>query len=452
VTVTVGIPTTGERPMLRRVVEATIRSASLVSPDSEVLVVVNGRSDAPGLGRIDSPMVRVMHLAERNISAARNCAINHARHDTLLFADDDGIVPEPWCTELSTALSDRGWAVVTAPVRVPVSGPVTALIDYQRIFDAPPAGPEETHTLTGNCGLRRSMIPAHVRYNEAHLPTAAEDVDFSFALRAAGLRIHWLAGATPGLHCLPENIDEITERGVRYGRGGARLYLLRGNKKIAIPGALSWYASMASGEHREFRRFPEFVWPGVRVAFTVFEYLLNASLLIGYLDELGLQLGHRLIEPDFGALSAAWQEISASAGEGAGSLPASGWSSLPADYGRLERGVDPPDPVDAAVATVSAALARHAPLAGGELPAEVLQVLDPAGPAGPASGRSGPAIAAENSSGRQRLAAAWAELRQAGGPISEADLERCVRSAGMPFRRGCQELESLLRASRNAPV
>src|ERR1700735_623895 len=354
VTVTVGIPTTGELPTRRRIVEATMAPAALVSPDAEILVVVNGRGDAPGLGRIDSPMVRVMHLAERNVSAARNCAITHARHDTLLFADDDGMVPEPWCTELHAALTGRGWPVVTAPVRVPVSGPVTALIDYQRIFDAPPAGPEVTHTLTGNCGLRASMIPSHVRYNEAHLPTAAEDVDFSFALRAAGLKIHWLADATPGLHCLPENIDEITERGVRYGRGGARLYLLRGNKKIAIPGALSWYASMAAGEHREYRRFPEFTLPGVRVAFTVYEYLLNACLLIGYLDELGAQLGHPLIEPDYQALSAAWQEISASAAEGVRGLSASDWDNLPTDYGRLERGVDPPDPVDAAVASVSA--------------------------------------------------------------------------------------------------
>lgn len=455
-TVSVAIPTTGERPMLRRAAETAIRSASLVSQDAEVLIVVNGRDDAPGLGRIDSPMLRVMHLDRRNVSLARNQAIEHARHDVLLFADDDGIIPESWCTELGGGLRD-GWHVVTAPVRVPVLGPVTAHINYQRIFDPPPAGPDEAHVLTGNCGLRRSMLPPQVRYNEEHLPAVAEDVDFSFALRKAGLRIHWLAGAVPGLHDLPESVDEIFDRGLRYGRGGARLYLLRGIKKMAVPGGLSWYASMTRADQPEYRRFPEFTWPGVRVVFTALEYMLNASLLLGYLDELGTQLGHRLVDLDFPALTAAWRDVFAAASAGVSDLSLADWENLPADYRRLERELAAPDPAQEAAASVSAALARHAPLAGGEPPAELAWLVRPVAPAagsGEPDGerRSGPAIAAERPAAGQRLAAAWDQLTRRGGPISGADLERCIRSAGMPFRSGGQELEAMLRANHRVPA
>ncbi len=452
-TVTVAIPTTGERPALRRAVQTAIRSASLVSQDAEVLIVVNGRDDAPGLGRIDSPLLHVVHLAQRNVSHARNHAINNARHDVLLFSDDDGLVPEPWCAELSTALRERDWAVLTAPVRVPVRGPVTALINYQRIFDPPPAGPDEAHVLTGNCGLRRSLVPGHVRYDEDHLPTAAEDVGFSFALRAAGLRIHWLGEATPGLHNLDEGLAEISERGLRYGRGGAQLYLSRRHPKMAVPGALTWYAAMTSGEYQDYRRFPEFSTPGVAAIFTALEYMLNAALLVGYLDELGTELGHRLVELDLGALSAAWLESFQRLLADVDELSAEDWDNLPTDYAALERAPDLAGPAQAA-ATVSAALRRYAPLAMAEPPADVLRLLNPDGRT--TGTGSGPAIAAAQSSAAQssaaeRLAAAWDSLPADRGLIASRDLELCVRSAGLPFRRGGQELEVMLRA-RHQPA
>jgi glycosyltransferase involved in cell wall biosynthesis len=453
-TITVAIPTTGDRPALRQAVEAAIRSLSQAGNDGEILVVVNGRADAPGLGRIDSPLVRVVQLPKPNVSLARNWAIDHARHDVLLFSDDDGLVPEEWCSELSTALLKRDWAVVTAPVRVPVRGPVTGLINYQRIFDPPPAGPDEAHVLTGNCGLRRSLIPAHVRYDADHLPTAAEDVGFSFALRGAGLRIHWLGDAVPGLHNLDESLTEVSERGQRYGRGGAQLYLSRRHEKMAVPGALSWYAAMASGEYQDYRRFPEFTSPAVQAAFTALEYMLNAALLVGYLDECGSALGYRLIDLDAAALDAAWQEIYEDlTATAASELTERDWADLPADYTALEREPDSADPAQAAAAKVAAALRRHAPLTAGQPPAPVLAVLNPAGKI--RGNGSGPAIAAAQSAqlpASERLAVAWDNLRRDGGPIGSNDFERCVRGAGLPFRRGGQELEVLLRARRRAAV
>lgn len=102
--VTVGIPTTGVRPVLRRCVEAAVRSATAAGQDAEVLVVLNGRADAPGLGRVNSPLLRVVRLDQPNVSAARNRAIALARHNVVLFADDDVLVPRQWCAQLRAAL------------------------------------------------------------------------------------------------------------------------------------------------------------------------------------------------------------------------------------------------------------------------------------------------------------------------------------------------------------
>src|SRR5204863_322425 len=88
----------------------------------------------------------------------------------------------------------------------------------QRFFDAPPLDAGEARTVTGNCGLRRDRVPGSVRFDEVNTPMVAEDVAFGHAARAAGIRIRWLAGAAPGLHVLPERIDEVTERLPGRGR------------------------------------------------------------------------------------------------------------------------------------------------------------------------------------------------------------------------------------------
>ena len=83
-------------------------------------------------------MLRVVFLDRPNLARARNVGIDQARHDTVLFGDDGAAYPDSWCTDLAGALRDPRFPVVTAPVRVPVRGPVTAFLDYQRFFDAPP--------------------------------------------------------------------------------------------------------------------------------------------------------------------------------------------------------------------------------------------------------------------------------------------------------------------------
>lgn len=307
--VTVAIPTTLERSGVRRTVESAIASASRCGDDSEVLVVANGdRSRAP-LENIGSPLLRVVHQERRSAPGARNLALETARHDTLMFTDDDCVIPETWCSDIQDALTRQGWAAVAAPVRISIRGLVTSFIDYQRIFDAPPETSDETrYLITASCGLRRDAIPCGFRFDDVNFNNAAEDADFGYRLRDAGIAIGWLGATDPVLHTLNESTEEITERFLRYGRANARLYARKRRWEESVPGVLDWYAALVAGTSDDFRRFDEFVDREVREAFTVYELMLTASFLIGYLDELGNEVDYPLVNVDYQRLHEGWQQ------------------------------------------------------------------------------------------------------------------------------------------------
>ncbi len=443
-TVTVGIPTTGERPVLRRSVEAAIRSASLVSQEAEVLVVVNGRADAPGLGCIDSPLLRVIQLDQANVSRARNTAIAQARHDTVLFADDDVLVPQPWCAEMQAALRDPGRAVVTARTRVPVSGPLTALLNYQRNFDSqPPQSEDSGKLLTANFGVRRDLIPPEVRFDE-NFTTVGEDFDFGHQLWTAGIWFHLLSQATPVPHELPEEIEPNIARCLRYGEGTVLVSTKRGEEPKLLPVFGSWYQATMNPNFRGSRKYAEFVWPNVRTAFRVYAGVLNSAYLVGCLYSLGVSTGQPVIELDIDQLTAAWEHATARADDLVSSLSAADWRSLPVDYARLAgipaAEAQRDDPADSIIADMKAALGKYAPLIA-DLPGP--DGKDTAMP-GQAPGRGRERRWESGLAGpetRARVRRVLDELRGRDGPISEADIDNFARVTGLPFRVGCEIIE-----------
>jgi glycosyl transferase family 2 len=454
--VTVGIPTTGERPVLRSTVQAAIKSASALSDDAEVLVVVNGRDDAPGLGRIDSPALRVIYLPRPNAAGARNIALAQAKHDTVLLVDDDVTVPEQWCTELSTALRDESFPVATAPVRVWVHGPITAFINYQRIFDSQPPSPADPGSLvTANCGLRRDLLPGQISFDE-NLP-AGDDTDLGHQLWDAGLRFRILNTATPVMHELPEEIEPHLERSQRYGNSTALLTVKRGRTTELVPTFRAWYAAMAGPDHRNVRSFGEFASSAVRSAFSIYALILNSSYVLGFLAAPEGTLGGPPIRPDYDQLSQAWQLAADRAGQQVASLSPADWRDLTCDYGRLlgaVPGADDPLPVVMpAISDLKAALRTHAPLNPG--------LLSTAGPArSDAASARPPKPAGGLANGQShhndgmplpndRLGAALDELKARPGPITAADLDQLAEANGIPFGLLLQLIERKVAAKSN---
>jgi hypothetical protein len=447
-TVTVGIPTTGVRPVLRRCVEAAIRSASLLGPDAEVLVVLNGRADAPGLGRVDSPLLRVVRLDQPNVSAARNHAIALARHDVVLFADDDVLVPRQWCAQLRAALADEGAAVVTAPVRVPVSGPVTAMINHQRNFDSQPRPDGPGTLLTANFGLRRDLVPGHVRFDE-NLAVAGEDGDFNHQLWTAGLRFRLLGRAEPVQHELPEGIEPIIERCLPYGEGSVRSLTKRGLGPRLLSAFGPWYQAVTDPAADRSRRYAELVWPVARDAFRIYAAISKFCYLAGVLHAVGASQGRPVISLDQAQLTAALRYAAALAGARAAGLTAADWRGMPVDYSRLRDApacpAVPAGPAAAAapagqyrdgdyagsvISDLKIAMRAHAPLAAG-LPGCGGQ---PGQDEDWASALAGPGT-------KVLIRQVLDELRGRDAPVSEADLVRFARLTGLPFRVCCELVE-----------
>jgi hypothetical protein len=432
-TFTVGIATTGDSPaVLRETVVRVIRSAELVSAGAEVLVVVNGRGRVPELDGVDSPLLRVRYLDKRGIGLARNTVLDEARHDTILFTDDDCYVPPSWCAELVSALHEPGWAAVGAPVRIPVAGPVSAYLDYLRIYDAVPFGSDGPLLLvTANCGLRRDLIPRTVRFDACLTSAGAEDTAFGLELGRHGLRSRWLAGATPIEHGCSEELEEITERYLRYARNGPHLFLEHGMGELAMPGILSHYRQRLADDNPFDRRFGEFLAPEARTAFATYDCMAAGAIMIGYLHRLGTELEHPLVELDLDGLRAAWTGAGQRLAEATSALSPSDWASLDLDYATMAGRLDDPQPLPA---LVRRALRRHAvPLA-----------TDPTGRVGDVLNHGATTMSDDSMTMITQMRAAFAEMVGRGGATRDT-LDAVARAHGLPFKVASDTIEFNLR-------
>jgi hypothetical protein len=414
--------------VLRRTVCHAIDSATRTGSGAEVLVVVNGRGALPELATLGRPELRVLHLPQRNVALARNAILAEARHDTVMFTDDDCTVPAQWCAEMSSALGVPGQPVVTAPVRVDIAGPVSAYFDYQRLFDATPGSPDRPPlVVTANCGVRRDLLPPSLRF-DPRLGNAGEDTQFGLALGAAGIPVRHLADAAPVRHAMSENIAEISERFLRNSRSGPRLFLRFGHGEAAMPGALAYYRMRIRDDFPFERRFAEFDAGQARTAFAVYDAMFAGITAAGYLDELGTEIGCRLIELDVGGLAAAWSRIAELVAERTAGLSAQQWADLSVDCRRIGEPYGAPEPLQA---EVRAALRRHAaPL-----------VADPDGRVGDVLGHGGTESVAMYLRDQANVRASWAQLRASDEPVTPDAADRMARALGLPFKIACDIAE-----------
>ena len=432
--VTVGVATTGTDPNLRKTVESSIRSASLLSGDAEVMVVVNGGNRAAGLHGIDSPMLRVRYLDRANVALARNTVLDEARYDTVLFVDDDCRVPLEWCSQLAAALSVPDLVAVGAPVDIPVSGPVSAYAAYLRMYDAISAGPDGPLLLvTTNCGLRRDRIPTSIRFDDTTAGT--EDTYLSLALGKAGLPVRWLAEATPVVHGFPDGIEGFTRRFLRNAQLGVHHYLGQGFADAAIPGALSQYRQRLEDKHQYARGFAEFLDAPVRTAFSVFDAIVGALVVVGYLDQLGTDLGHPLLELDHAGLNRAWLNLAERVHERTAGLSQGEWAYPRVDYESMMDRLGEPEPL---LALVPAALRRYA----SPIP------TDPDGPVGDLLNHGIAEMTANYVDLLGRCRRVFDELRAGVEPVTQPALDRLARTVGVSFKTAMDAIEISLRIDK----
>jgi hypothetical protein len=221
-------------------------------------------------------------------------------------------------------------------------------------------------------------------------------------------------------------VDQITDRYARYGRAGAALYL-RGRTSHAMPYATTFYADLCAGRPdrlRRLRQFAELPDPDVRSMFVSLQLVLEGALLIGYLDELGRQLGHEIIAVDTDGLR---EGIRALIDKPTGDVD---WTDLRPDPARLSQ---PTIPVRDLRAEIGAVLTRCAPLTSGRPPATVQRAL------------TARVTAAEEQFTRAvRVVDELAATLRRTAASSQQEVTRALRATGVDFGFGMLRLEELL--------
>ncbi len=427
VSVSVVVPTTLANPFCEQSLASVVEAADRVHGD--VVLVVNGPGARDRRPPVRSHRVRVLYSRGTGPAAARNLGMREARHDVVLFTDDDCVVPPTWCATMSEALAG-GNAAAAGPTRVAVRGPITAFLNYQRLFDAPPLEPTTVRWVgTLNCGIRRSAFGESVSFDEQFPAPAGEDAEFGYRMRDAGATISWLSDAEPVVHLLPEEIGQITGRLSRYGRAWAQLVRRCGRWREAVPAPADQLTELMTGGSPAQRMFREIASPAARTAFTAYLGMLLASYLVAYLDELGAQWGCRLVEVDHEGLAAGWPGIASAIADEVSTEPPGLWTALPVDARLLTRPV-PPDPPGA----VAAHVARHVAFPADGPPPAVRETM-----------ARWHAIQQEEFLTRvlPGLAKLMGELRVAGTPWSSDETERRLRGIGLGYAEGCYLLERL---------
>ncbi len=411
------IPTTMRRATATEAVASALAAAGRLD-GGEVIVVVNGPREGRRQLELRSSLLRVLESPEGRVASARNVGLREAANDVVLFTDDDCLMPAAWPERLARRLRTDAAAVAT-PVEVRREGPVTTFLDYQRIFDPQPADASTVEFPIGaSLGFRRDLVD--VSFDERM--TFGDDVEFGCSLRDRGIPTLYDAEAGPLVHLLPESLETITERFIRYGRTSATLFLRGGRVAWSIPRAAPLYASLCENRVLAPRRFEELANREVRTLFATYDLIQLGSFLVGYLSRATEILGREIIDVDWDALERGWEEIEAALP----ALPDRDWRSLRVDFGRLattRQGRRPP---------LAAEVGRHLfRTAGLVADLAVDHELDVAADE----------IAQRGERIQRRSNAIWTELRR-GALQPEADaLARRLRDVGVTFREGMQMIE-----------
>jgi hypothetical protein len=285
--------------------------------------------------------------------SARNAGLARARNDIVLLTDDDCLTSPEWAERLTRRL--REGEVSIATVRMRRDGPVTSILDYQRIFNPRPVdGMTVDYPLASCMGIRQDLVGF---WFDDDLDSG-DELQFGARLRDAGITTAYDTEAPPPLHLVLERLESVTERFYRYGVSNARVLIRKDRPEFSIPTATALYSSLCGNRVTTPRRFEEVADPQLRQAFATLELALLGSFLAGYLDEAGRGLGREIIRLDRRSWDAGWHEIERRleddfAWDG-------DWGRLPVDFARWLAPREPRAP--ALSPEVAAILRQGAPL------------------------------------------------------------------------------------------
>jgi O-antigen biosynthesis protein len=197
----------------------------------EIVVIDQSDTPHPALAsHTGAPGCPVVYrwVGGRGASLARNTGAHAARHEVLVFLDDDMLVAPEWLAALVDALVAEGpRAAVTgqvAPATEDAAAPSTKVDPAPAVYEGRTA---RDILYTGNMAIHRDTFAAIGGFDERLGPgtpfPAAEDNDFGFRLLEAGHRICYVPTAIVYHRDWRSPRDLLALRG-QYGRGQGAFY------------------------------------------------------------------------------------------------------------------------------------------------------------------------------------------------------------------------------------
>jgi succinoglycan biosynthesis protein ExoM len=225
VTYSILIASIGRRTLLRTVESA--RRAGLASGALFEIVVADDSADRAAAQLLASippiPELVIVISAARNISKARNAAVEAARGDYLAFVDDDEWVPDDWLLAHRSVMDRSGADATFGSVQAHYPAGAPAWLRWSDPLSKWP-GPSLWNVKrlsTCNCLVRRSAFFDHgLRFDPALGRSGGEDADLFSRLRASGGRLASAPEARIDEEIMIErcNARDIWRRALRMGQ------------------------------------------------------------------------------------------------------------------------------------------------------------------------------------------------------------------------------------------
>lgn len=219
-----------------RSLRRALRGLARLRGASFEVIVVNGPSRDGSAQVARRAGARLVEIAQRNLSAARNAGARTAAGRIVAFLDDDAVPARDWLAEIAPAFDGEGVVAVGGPVLDRDGGGFPGPLGVSPLgFPRPWSGngADSPYVTGGNMAFARRALFEAGGFDE-NLPFHLEDADLCLRLRKRGGRIefreraivyHDPKGATP--HRRPEVvIRSASYFAFRHARGWASAALL----------------------------------------------------------------------------------------------------------------------------------------------------------------------------------------------------------------------------------
>jgi succinoglycan biosynthesis protein ExoM len=190
------------------------------------------------------PQVRYHHAPKRNISIARNKALDVATREYLAFMDDDQVASPDWLANLAQTQQSKNADIVLGPVLARYPDKTADWIKNGDFFSTRPSY-KNNHRIetgyTGNVLIRRSTV-GNTRFREELGQSGGEDTIFFHELYQKGATFAFSQDAlmTEHIDLNRLRISWLMRRNIRNGQTYARILRQSGTTHaIAIITALA---------------------------------------------------------------------------------------------------------------------------------------------------------------------------------------------------------------------